>query len=171
MPPDIVRPVASTTVGCLITMAYRLNMTWTDFRLDEGVLRAVGEGRSFSTSIVRGMGLVVEYGRSASNPDHKNRVPSKVADQVRTIYRFFHYNLAILCQWLHWTQGAVQSRCYNTIGNKALLARCVHLVSFCSLYLHSSVNFGDFIQHRSTLRCQQKLGMQPQSSFEEKATP
>jgi len=151
MPPDIVRPVASTTVGCLITMAYRLNMTWTDFRLDEGILRAVGEGRSFSTSIVRGMGLVVEYGRSTSHLDHRNRIASKVADQVRTIHRFFCCNLATLRQWLRSTQGAVQSGCHNEIDNKALLARCFHLVSFCSLYLHASVNFGNFIQHGSTL--------------------
>jgi hypothetical protein len=84
MPPDIVRPVASTTVGCLITMAYRLGMTWTDFRLDEGIMRAVGEGRSFSTSIVRGMGLVVEYSTSASHLRYHQRIPDKIADQVRT---------------------------------------------------------------------------------------
>jgi hypothetical protein len=84
MPPDIVRPVASTTVGCLITMAYRLGMTWTDFRLDEGIMRAVGKGKSFSTSIVRGMGLVVEYSTSASHQRDDFRIPDKIADQVCT---------------------------------------------------------------------------------------
>ncbi|CAI9627528.1 unnamed protein product [Alternaria burnsii] len=66
MPPDIVRPVSSTTVGDLITMAYRLGMIWSDFRLDEGKMRASGNGRSFSASIVRGMGLVVEYSGNGS---------------------------------------------------------------------------------------------------------
>ena len=87
MPPDIVRPVSSTTVGYLITMAYRLGMTWSDFRLDEGKMRASGLGRSFSTSIIRGMGLVVEYSgnadyRSRTNTDH---IPSEAADKVRYV--------------------------------------------------------------------------------------
>ena len=85
MPPDIVRPVASTTLGCLITMAYRLNMIWMDFRLDEGRMRATGGGRSFSTSIVRGMGLVVEYNTDTSGRSWPigTRILSKAADQVR----------------------------------------------------------------------------------------
>jgi hypothetical protein len=65
-------------------MAYRLGMTWTDFQLDKGIMRAVGEGKSFSTSIVRGMGLVVEYSTSKSYQRHEHRIPDKVADQVCT---------------------------------------------------------------------------------------
>jgi hypothetical protein len=34
MPPDIVRPVASTTLGCLITMAHRMGMVWSEFNLN-----------------------------------------------------------------------------------------------------------------------------------------
>ncbi|KAH8632836.1 hypothetical protein IG631_11470 [Alternaria alternata] len=85
MPPDIVRPVSSTTLGCLITMAYRLGMTWSDFRLDEGKMRAIGNGRSFSTSIVRGMGLVVEYSGDWSYTGSwtgADRVLSVAADKV-----------------------------------------------------------------------------------------
>lgn len=88
MPPDIVRPVSSTTIGCLITMAYRLGMTWSDFRLDEGKMRASGSGRSFSTSTVRGMGLVVEYSGS-TNIDSRNsesRMFSIAADKVRHVH-------------------------------------------------------------------------------------
>jgi hypothetical protein len=36
-------------------------MTWTDFEPNEGKMRAMGSGKSFSTSVVRGMGLVVAY--------------------------------------------------------------------------------------------------------------
>ncbi|EFQ85873.1 hypothetical protein PTT_19029 [Pyrenophora teres f. teres 0-1] len=36
MPPDIVRPVASTTLGDLIIMAHRMGMKWSDFRPSEG---------------------------------------------------------------------------------------------------------------------------------------
>lgn len=88
MPPDIVRPVSSTTVGNLITMAYRLGMIWSDFRLDEGKMRASGSGRSFSTSIVRGMGLVVEYSGNGSSYGiwgGLDRLPSVAADKVRYV--------------------------------------------------------------------------------------
>jgi len=109
MPPDIVRPIASTTLGCLITMAYTLEMNWTDFRLDEGIMRAVGGGRSLSTSIVRGMGLVVEYSTGASEQIVMKRIPSKVADQVRmrhqTGYHCFPTSSRRLCQM----QGIAQS--------------------------------------------------------------
>ena len=48
-------------------------------------MRAMGGGRSFSTSIVRGMGLVVEYSTSLPTPiqGHNAWVPSRAADQVR----------------------------------------------------------------------------------------
>ncbi|KAF1837836.1 hypothetical protein BDW02DRAFT_81851 [Decorospora gaudefroyi] len=68
MPPDIVRPVASTTLGCLIVMTHRMGMVWTDFRPEEGVVRAASKTQSFSTSLVRGMGLVVEYATIGSSP-------------------------------------------------------------------------------------------------------
>lgn len=86
MPPDIVRPVASTTLGCLVMMAHRMGMIWSDVRLDGGKFRATGDGRSFSVSLVRGMGFVVEYSsdgsRNFSIPNVDIRVPSITADKV-----------------------------------------------------------------------------------------
>jgi hypothetical protein len=85
MPPDIVRPVASTTIGCLISMTHRLGMAWLEFKLDEGKLRSAGNRRSFSTSLVRGMGLVVEYSRIGfrqEDPDEILWIPSVAADKV-----------------------------------------------------------------------------------------
>jgi hypothetical protein len=69
-------------------MAYRLGMTWSDFRLDEGKMRASGSGKGISASIVRGMGLVVEYSGSMSYWKWSNdddRVPSEPADKVRYV--------------------------------------------------------------------------------------
>jgi hypothetical protein len=60
-------------------------MTWTDFQPNEGKMRAMGDGRSFSTSVVRGMGLVVEYSSNtgyANSSHHEARIPSKDADKV-----------------------------------------------------------------------------------------
>ena len=86
MPPDVVRPVASTTVGCLVTLINRMGMIWSAVDLDEGRLRATGHDRAFSTSMVRGMGLVVEYSREGFSrvvsSDEVLRVPSKAADKV-----------------------------------------------------------------------------------------
>ena len=85
MPPDIVRPVATTTVGCLISMAYRMGMVWVDLKLDEGIMRAIGKGKSLSTSIVRGLGLVVEYSALVRNGlyDFVPAISSIEADKVR----------------------------------------------------------------------------------------
>jgi hypothetical protein len=68
-------------------MAYRLGMTWSDFRLDEGKMRASGSGRSFSTSTVRGMGLVVEYSGNISYDywSGVSRMFSVAADKVRHV--------------------------------------------------------------------------------------
>jgi hypothetical protein len=91
MLPDIVRPVASTTIGCLISMAHRLGMTWLEFKLDEGKLRAAGNGKSFSTSLVRVMGFVVEYSSFGSRTKESYdlfRIPSVAADKVCG-YRMF----------------------------------------------------------------------------------
>jgi hypothetical protein len=85
MPPDIVRPVASTTIGCLISMTHHLGMTWLAFNVDEGKLRSAGNGRSFSTSLVRGMGFVIEYSRIGfrkEEPDEIFRIPSVAADKI-----------------------------------------------------------------------------------------
>jgi hypothetical protein len=90
MPPDIVRPVASTTIGCLIAMAHRLGMAWIQFGLDEGRLRASGNGRSFSATTVRGMGLVVEYncnGSEVLNGIRTLGIPSADADKLRLAFR------------------------------------------------------------------------------------
>lgn len=88
MPPDIVRPVASTTIGCLLVVAHRIGMPFSEFRPDEGIIRASGSGRSFTTSLVRGLGLIVEYGTDGSDPVYKEdidgglRIPSRTVDMV-----------------------------------------------------------------------------------------
>ncbi|KAF2823684.1 hypothetical protein CC86DRAFT_58612 [Ophiobolus disseminans] len=67
MPPEMVRPVASTTIGCIISLVHRLGMNWVELKPDEAIVRASGNGRSISTSRVRGLGLVVEYNSNGSS--------------------------------------------------------------------------------------------------------
>ena len=59
MPPDVSRPMALTTVQSIGIIAVRLGMTWKDVRPTEGVMIAEGSGFTLTSSIVRGVGLVM----------------------------------------------------------------------------------------------------------------
>lgn len=85
MPPEIVRPVASTTLGCLISLVHRMDMVWVELKPDEGIIRASRKGRTISASRVRGLGLVLEYNSNGSSlyGQISLRIPSQDADKVR----------------------------------------------------------------------------------------
>lgn len=98
MPPDVVRPMASTTLGTLISMAHRMGMVWMDLAPRDGKLRAEGPYQSLSATLMRGMGIVVEYNEETTpRPYHLWRrdvithlhVPSIYADKVRYCYCSF----------------------------------------------------------------------------------
>lgn len=61
MPPDIVRPFATSNLGDIIALAHRLGMRWKEIRPDDGVLRAEGNGQSITSTTVRGFGLLLQY--------------------------------------------------------------------------------------------------------------
>ena len=84
MPPEVVRPVASTTIGYIVTMVHRMSMTWVVLKPGEEVIRASGHGRSISVSRVRGLGLVLEYSSNGTSSDYESfyRIPSRDADKV-----------------------------------------------------------------------------------------
>jgi hypothetical protein len=83
MPVEIVRPFASTTLGCLITIAHRMGLTWIDFKPDEGILRAIGCGRSISSSRIRGLGLAIEYvGNGKSLQEMQNEEHERTASEA-----------------------------------------------------------------------------------------
>lgn len=54
MPPVIIRPVATSTVGEIIALAHWLGMGWTDLRPADGIMRAEGGWRSIVSTAVRG---------------------------------------------------------------------------------------------------------------------
>lgn len=96
MPPEIVRPIASTSLGCLVRMVHRMDLVWVDFKSDEGSIRATGHGRSISASRVRGLGLVVEYVRNGSNlrTELVQRIPKADADMVRILQQSMRFSRA-----------------------------------------------------------------------------
>ena len=61
MPPEIVRPFATSNVGDIITLAHRLGMRWHDIRPGDGMVRAEGNGQSITSTTVRGFGLLLQY--------------------------------------------------------------------------------------------------------------
>jgi hypothetical protein len=84
MPPDVVRPMASTTLGTLITIAHRMGMSWQDMIPREGKIRAESIDESLSATLMRGLGLVVEYNLESKTPSMHDTlyVPSSDADKV-----------------------------------------------------------------------------------------
>ncbi|KAK2468839.1 hypothetical protein H9L39_19601 [Fusarium oxysporum f. sp. albedinis] len=61
MPPDIVRPFATTRATDIAVLACRAGVTWKDFRPAEGILEGQGRGHIFSATKVRGMGIMLNY--------------------------------------------------------------------------------------------------------------
>ena len=91
IPPNIVRPVATSTVGDIIVLAHRLGMAWTDLRPADGIMRAEGRGRSIISTTVRGFGMLLlfKYDRVGKVPhsylnseDPEDIIPSAPADKL-----------------------------------------------------------------------------------------
>ena len=59
--PDIVRPLATTTVGTIAIIARRMGMKWKNFRPVDGVMRAEGCGQIITATTVRSLGTAIQY--------------------------------------------------------------------------------------------------------------
>lgn len=91
MPPDIVRPFATSNVGAIIALAHRLGMRWKEIRPDDGVMRAEGSGQSITSTSVRGFGLLLQYTFDRGVLEQRERnsdslpsltIPSREADML-----------------------------------------------------------------------------------------
>ena len=85
IPPDIIRPVATSTVGDIIALAHRLGMGWNDLRPGDGIMRAEGSGRSIVSTAVRGFGVLLQFNYEPAKYDVSNyngTVPSMPADKL-----------------------------------------------------------------------------------------
>lgn len=61
MSPEIVRPFAVTNISDIARMARRLGMTWTDFRPEDGIMKAEGNGHVLNSTWVRSIGIILQY--------------------------------------------------------------------------------------------------------------
>lgn len=91
MPPDIVRPFATSNIGDILALAHRLGMRWREVRPDDGVMRAEGRGQSITSTNVRGFGLLLQYTLSRNLEEQMQltrnmldtlTIPSKEADML-----------------------------------------------------------------------------------------
>ena len=61
VPPDILRPLAISTVPHIAVMARRLGMSWVAFRPEDGIMRAEGSGQIISSTFIRSHGIILHY--------------------------------------------------------------------------------------------------------------
>ena len=91
-PPDVIRPLAKTTVSDIAIMARRMGMRWKEFRPEEGIMRAEGHSHIITSTVVRSLGLVLQYsytGRSkrlARPSQWRNTVAGSVYKEREEIY-------------------------------------------------------------------------------------
>ncbi len=83
MPPELVRPVAITSISDIAIIARRLGMRWTDFRPEDNTMRAEGNGHVLNSTLVRSIGIILQYmqvGNPLSLPKKELYIPTRQTD-------------------------------------------------------------------------------------------
>lgn len=70
MPPEVVRPFASTTVADIAILALRMGMTWRTFQPNLSKLEAEGGHHILASTTIRGLGLLLQFQSTTANLDH-----------------------------------------------------------------------------------------------------
>ncbi|KAH7364089.1 hypothetical protein BKA65DRAFT_490389 [Rhexocercosporidium sp. MPI-PUGE-AT-0058] len=66
-PPDVVRPLAKTTLSDIAVLARRMGMKWKEFRPSDGILLAEGHSHIITSTVVRSLGIVLQYAYTGQN--------------------------------------------------------------------------------------------------------
>ncbi|KAG4429452.1 hypothetical protein IFR05_015063 [Cadophora sp. M221] len=66
-PPDVVRPLAKTTLSDIAILTRRMGMKWKEFRPSDGVLLAEGHSHIITSTVVRSLGIVLQYAYTGQN--------------------------------------------------------------------------------------------------------
>jgi len=67
--PDVVRPLAKTSVHDITIIARRLGMRWKEFDPVHGIMRAEGNRQISTATTIRSLGIVIQYIDAQSNAD------------------------------------------------------------------------------------------------------
>lgn len=80
MPPDVVRPLASSNISDFAIMVRRLGLVWKDFDPAKGQMNAEGGCHVISSVTIRGIGLVLQYKNTTNNidPDSSTQIKQLV---------------------------------------------------------------------------------------------
>ncbi|KAE8451463.1 hypothetical protein EG329_004092 [Mollisiaceae sp. DMI_Dod_QoI] len=83
MPPDVVRPMASSTISDVAIMARRLGLIWKTFDPGSGAMRAEGNGHVITSTMARSLGTILQYTyTSRENAGNCYYIPVKEADKL-----------------------------------------------------------------------------------------
>jgi hypothetical protein len=84
--PDVVRPLAKTSVEAIAVIARRMGMRWKDFRPVDGVMRAEGNQQIITATLVRSIGAVLQYSKTSrllATPEYPEiYIPTKGSDAL-----------------------------------------------------------------------------------------
>lgn len=81
VPPDVVRPLARSTITTMVILARRLGMEWKTFDISTELFRAEGKGCTLSASRVRGLGIVFRFD-SSGRPCEQQPLCTAAADMA-----------------------------------------------------------------------------------------
>ncbi|MCJ1248933.1 hypothetical protein MMC30_006154 [Trapelia coarctata] len=82
MSPDTIRPHAVSNLGDIAILTRRLGMTWLDFRPQDGLLRAEGNGHLLVSTWTRSIGIILQYMRVGPSSRDNIYIPSPSADKL-----------------------------------------------------------------------------------------
>lgn len=93
-PPDVVRPLAKTTLSDIAVIARRMGMKWKEFRPSDGILRAEGHSQTITSTTVRSLGIVLQFAYTGQGKRlhmsqfnlQKKLVPGSIIPELEEIY-------------------------------------------------------------------------------------
>jgi hypothetical protein len=80
--PDVVRPLAKTSVGTIAVIARRLGMRWKEFDPIHGIMRAEGNGQTIIATTIRSLGTVIQYNSWDRRRSQERYIPVMEADRL-----------------------------------------------------------------------------------------
>ncbi|KAF2235588.1 hypothetical protein EV356DRAFT_514115 [Viridothelium virens] len=81
-PPEVVRPLALTTVGDIVVLVMRMGMTWRELQPGNARMQADGGGYNVTSSEIRGVGTVLRFGVEIQEQPLIAYIPSTDSDKM-----------------------------------------------------------------------------------------
>ncbi|MCJ1233690.1 hypothetical protein MMC14_001648 [Varicellaria rhodocarpa] len=98
MPPSLIVPFATSTVGDIIALAHRLGMAWDELDLGKGLLRAEGDGQSIVSTPMQGFGILLQFTFNHNFEQTAGRGRHPVLDRTGHIQLGRRHGLTIPCE-------------------------------------------------------------------------